>query len=168
MAVVVKNRALQRAVIRGRLQLEDLRSSVGTLENNVEDLSVEAAVQKKTVERLRCSLDATRTVLETSIGTYREEMHRQGQILAEQNERISSLYSARFNQDFIVDFVLLMTSVWAVNTALVDIPIRTLLMIAGPDGRRKIFMRQAAKFAVLSLFLRTLRDRAVRYGLHKR
>ena len=45
----------------------ELQNNVANLEYSIEDLNVEIDVQKKNAERLRDSLDMTRTVLENSM-----------------------------------------------------------------------------------------------------
>jgi len=58
------------------------------LENFIEDINVENENNKQTAERLKCSLDDTRTILENAIKEYRKEIDDHRKILQRQNTYI--------------------------------------------------------------------------------
>ena len=63
----VRNRQLQTLVQQGRAQLAEMRSHVSDLEHQVDTLSTDVAVQQKLADRLKSSLDATRSLLDTTV-----------------------------------------------------------------------------------------------------
>ena len=64
---LVRNRQLKNLVQKGRAQLKLMSENVKELEDQVDNLNGELKVQEKVSERLRLNLEATRTLLETSI-----------------------------------------------------------------------------------------------------
>ncbi|TPX64752.1 hypothetical protein SpCBS45565_g05649 [Spizellomyces sp. 'palustris'] len=185
-----KNRHLQKAVIRGRQQVLELQNTVATLEGSVDVLSVEVAVQRKTAERLKTALDNTRSLLETTMKEYRQELNRQREMIRRQSTVIGELYRSKFNQDFILDSTLFLFCLWAANTTVVDMPLRTAVDFVmrqirwwwlsprtSESGRlatslwfrkRTIWTRQAAKLGLIIFFMRRLRHGAKEYGIHNR
>ncbi|KAJ3186639.1 hypothetical protein HDU85_007459 [Gaertneriomyces sp. JEL0708] len=187
-----RNRALQKSVLSGRRQIVELQHTVRSLEGEVERLGVESDVQRKSAERLKIALDSTRRLLEETIVEYRWEMGRQREVLRRQGSVIGELYKSKFNQDFILDSLLFFFCIWAVNTSVVDVPLRTVSdfvvqllryyfpasrsnSLAGSNAssyetyrRRAAFTRQSAKVAVVLWFMRKLRRGAADYGIHNR
>ncbi|KAI8823441.1 uncharacterized protein EV422DRAFT_355320 [Fimicolochytrium jonesii] len=119
-----RNRQLQQAVAQGQKQVLELQRTVASLEDGVDLLTVEADVQRQTVGRLKCALDSTRSLLESTIVEYRHEMGRQQEVLRKQSSAIGQLYKSRFNQDFILDSGIFLLCIWISNTTLVQMPLK--------------------------------------------
>lgn len=87
--------------------------------------------------------------------------------MAEQRHMIERLVNRRVDRDGVVDVVLLVSSWFAVNTTLVDVPLR-LTLAPLPSHRARKWSRQLLKlFAVLAL-LRWMRALAQASGVHSR
>ena len=166
----VRNKQLKYVVEAGRKELAETRLTVRQLEDNVEDLTTEVAVQQKISERIKTSLETTRTLLDTTITEYRNEMARQREILNQQNQRMSEIYKSRFNQDFILDASLFGTTFYLVNTFLFDYPVSMLVFLLASKGRgaqrRAAFLRQATKLLLIIGMMHKFRQLARYYGLH--
>jgi hypothetical protein len=163
----VKNKQLKSLVNDGRRQLQLMGGHVVNLEKKVVDLNSEVAVQKKTSERFKSGLDATRNLLEKSISEYRQELTRQNEVLRRQQRTVSDLFKSRFNQDFILDSSIFGASFYLVNTMLVDYPIQMILwLIALRPGKRQAFVKQFLKLVCCLYAFKEIRAIAMFYGLH--
>ncbi|KAJ3057081.1 hypothetical protein HK097_000545 [Rhizophlyctis rosea] len=161
-----KNRQLQKAIARGRKQILELQDNVTSLEESVDDLTTEVDVQKANAERLKLSLDSTRVLLETTMTEYRTEMSRQRDVLKKQQGLIGDLWKSKFNQDFFLDALLGLFSLWTVNTMIVEYPIAAVLNISMHPSRRRLWARQFSKFIMFLLVYRKVKLGAASYGLH--
>ena len=170
MVNLIRNRQLRSLAEKGRKQLKTVCNNVQELEKNVGELNNEVSVQKKIADRLKGNLDATRTLLQTSITEYRHEMARQRQILDKQNVQLNEIFKSKFNQDFILDSSLLATSFYAVNTTLVDYPIQIVALLVGKStaggDRRVQFIRQLMKVTCMIYMLKEMRHVFKHYGIH--
>jgi hypothetical protein len=171
----VRNRQLKGLVQDGRRKLRLMGSNVVQLEKKVVDLNTEVLVQKKTSERFKSGLEATKNLLETSISEYRAELSRQNDLLRRQQKTVSDLFKSRFNQDLILDSSIFGISLYAVNSILVDYPIQLILWLvqngvyrsrSSKSQKRTEFIRQLLKMIVLVCAFKELRGLAVFYGLH--
>ncbi|TPX61292.1 hypothetical protein PhCBS80983_g01228 [Powellomyces hirtus] len=189
-----KNRQLQKAVAEGQQQVMELQRTVCSLEDSVDFLTIEADVQRQTAARLKSALDNTRGLLEATMVEYRQELGKQRDMIRKQTSVIGELYKTRFNQDFILDATLFMFCLWAANTTIVDVPLRSAVELALSQlrywfpsrsfsvgaaaassyasgsalRRQKAWSQQAAKLALVFLFMKRLRRGAADYGIHNR
>ena len=80
-----------------------------------------------------------------------------------------AMSKTRFNQDFIVDSAIFLISLWAVNTMIVDLPIRAATTAAiRSSGRRRLAVQQGAKVLLFVMIIVKLKSLAKGYGLHNR
>jgi cell division protein FtsB len=63
----VRNKQLKYAIESGRKELQETKQHVDVLEQNVDELSTEVVVQQKISERIKNSLEATKSLLDTTI-----------------------------------------------------------------------------------------------------
>ncbi|KAJ3160186.1 hypothetical protein HDU86_001022 [Geranomyces michiganensis] len=192
---VSKNRQLSRAVAEGQSQVLELQRTVCTLEDSVDFLTVEADVQRQTASRLKNALDDTRRLLEATMVEYRQELGRQREMIRKQTTVIGELYRSKFHQDFILDATIFLFCLWAANTTIVDVPLRSTVDLAlaqlrywfpskarfsGGAAQPYVYTtqrqrrstaawsQQAAKLALILVFVRRIRRGAAEYGIHNR
>ncbi|KAI8591142.1 hypothetical protein BDZ88DRAFT_412484 [Geranomyces variabilis] len=191
---VSKNRQLSRAVAEGQSQVIELQRTVCTLEDSVDFLTVEADVQRQTASRLKKALDDTRRLLDATMVEYRQELGRQREMIRKQTTVIGELYRSKFHQDFILDATIFLFCLWAANTTIVDVPLRSAVELAlaqlrywfpsktrfvggavppstfttATQRRQKAWSQQAAKLVLILVFVRRLRRGAAEYGIHNR
>ncbi|TPX45897.1 hypothetical protein SeLEV6574_g03578 [Synchytrium endobioticum] len=162
-----RNRQLARIVAKGRHQILQLQSTVQTLESNVDNLSTEVDVQKEQAECLAESLKNTQCLMESTLAEYRDELRRQDDELKRQQNAVAAMRKTRFNQDFVVDSSIFFFSLWAINTMIVDLPIRVATTAAiRASNRRRVAARQGLKLLLFVLMIRRLKSLAKGYGLH--
>jgi len=159
---------LHQSIIEGQKKVNELESTIEMLENFIEDINVENENNKQTAERLKCSLDDTRTILENAIKEYRKEIDDHRKILQRQNTYIDSIHNSKFNQDLLVDAGIFFISMYIVNLPLIDFPLHSIFQTIMAPGRRRAFTKQLAKFIMIVLIVRKLRKFAVQYGLHNK
>ncbi|KAJ3167175.1 hypothetical protein HDU88_002512 [Geranomyces variabilis] len=191
---VSKNRQLSRAVAEGQSQVIELQRTVCTLEDSVDFLTVEADVQRQTASRLKKALDDTRRLLDATMVEYRQELGRQREMIRKQTTVIGELYRSKFHQDFILDATIFLFCLWAANTTIVDVPLRSAVELAlaqlrywfpsktrfvggavppstfatATQRRQRAWSQQAAKLVLILVFVRRLRRGAAEYGIHNR
>ncbi|KAJ3333514.1 E2-like enzyme [Blyttiomyces sp. JEL0837] len=166
MSNFAKNRTMLKAITRGRKQVAELQETITTLEDNVDALNVEVEVQKKSAERLKHSLDATRVLLEKAMTDYRQELSRQGEILAKQQSLLGDVHTSKLNQDFLVDASLFTFCLWLVNTFVFEYPLTGAVQIAVKGSRRQRWTKQASKTIIFMILFGRLKRGAIHYGLH--
>jgi len=159
---------LHQNIIEGQKKINELESTIQMLENFIEDINVENENNKQTAERLKCSLDDTRTVLENAIKEYRKEIEDHRKILQRQNSYIDSIHNSKFNQDLLVDAGIFFFSMYIVNLPLIDFPLHSIFQTLMRPGRRRAFTKQLAKLIMMYLIIRKLRNFAVQYGIHNK
>lgn len=149
--------------------------TIGSLTDSVSELRIEATVQKDATSRLRRALHENTQLLRDSIARYQEDKHAQDALIARQQLVLEKLQQRRVSRDLVVDGVLLLACLAAVNVSLVDVPIRLVLRLldsslsfALPARRQRLqaFVRQLLKLLLLvQMYIRS-RRLAVSVGLH--
>jgi len=159
---------LHQSIVEGQKKVNELESTIEMLENFIEDINVENENNKQTAERLKCSLDDTRTILENAIKEYRKEIDDHRKILQRQNTYIDSIHNSKFNQDLLVDAGIMLFSMYIVNLPLIDFPLHTIFQTLMVPGRRRAFIKQLAKLIMIVIIVKKLRKFAVQYGIHNK
>ncbi|TPX30989.1 hypothetical protein SmJEL517_g05576 [Synchytrium microbalum] len=161
-----RNRQLAKIVAKGRKQVLELQNTVQALEVNVDEISTEMEVQKEQANRFAESLNNTQKLMESTLAEYREELKRQDEELKKQQKLVGAMNKTRFNQDFIVDSVIFLISLWAVNTMVVDLPIAAATTAIRGSNRRRVAVKQGTKVLLFILMIWRLKALAKGYGLH--
>ncbi|TPX38826.1 hypothetical protein SeLEV6574_g07597 [Synchytrium endobioticum] len=162
-----RNRQFARIVAKGRYQMLLLQSTVQSLESNVDNLSSEVEVRKEQADYLAESLKNTQSLMESTLAEYRDELRRQDDELKRQQNAVAAMSKTRFNQDFVVDSAIFLFSLWAINTMIVDLPIRVATTAAiRTSNRRRAAALQGSKVLLLILMIWRLKSLAKGYGFH--
>ncbi|ORX57746.1 hypothetical protein BCR36DRAFT_409223 [Piromyces finnis] len=159
---------LHQNILEGQKKISELESTIHMLENFIEDINVENEMNKQTAERLKSSLDDTRTILENAIQEYRKEINDHRKILRKQNNYIDAIHNSKINQDLLVDASIFCIAMYVVNLPLIDFPLHSIFQTLMKPGRRRAFTKQLAKLIMIYLLVRKMRKFAIQYGLHNK
>ncbi|KAL0486961.1 2 TM domain-containing transmembrane protein [Acrasis kona] len=132
--------------------VHEQEGTINDLTNTVDGLKVEVTDQKEEIARTTHKYYTSLSQLEGTMSVHKQI--------------IEKLQSSQLKEDFIVDFFMLLTSIYCVNTKLVHFPLRFLLSIVMLPPGTRFPLRMLLKMILALLMTYQCRRLAIREGFH--
>ncbi|KJE92435.1 hypothetical protein CAOG_03411 [Capsaspora owczarzaki ATCC 30864] len=171
-ASLMRQQQLEGIARRGAHQISQLQVNVrehahtiDRMNDSIDHLEDEVEARRLESERLRVDLSLQRTMLDTSLQEYRTELEQHRAAMAQQQQTLNAMFMRRMNRDLLMDSGLTVVGFLAVNSFLVDFPLRLALVMV-PREKMRVWLRQVVKLGLIAAITRTLKRFASGLGLH--